>query len=1029
MFFSSSFVCDYRERSSTPRTVVLIFASLLALPWFSTASFAQSQFSAQQPRVQQPVATWQPLNPLVTQQLTTAPATFDDDAEFDDDYSIGHKPYQEPWRPSLSMPDRYRVSQLQDAQRQADDYRRLAATMTQPLNELALENVQLIDQWLDLANSQQLLLNRLNQAQRSLENARHDLEDVKSKLELYGMTTTVGMLLQNKREQLRQWQLDLSADRFAANELSRTRQQQLQLEMLRFDGSDPVTQSVQFLFERGLISDNVAALPPRGTNPSSVNLNSSTYNSASLSVAGLNNQNLLAEVQSQLRGRNQWVLSLKQGYADYQQRLSELDSVVNEQAQLYTSYRSLIDRKIIWIRNGAGFAFSQIAQFDEGYEALFSTPRSADLGYALKHKWTANPIRGASMLCWVSVILLVRLLARRALIAIGGRKWMREASKDSRKAVAGVLCLLAAFAIPSVLYLMANWMSGDLAFEATQQVANALYAAAIVALFVEVPRQLLNNCGLVDKHIAVELPRRPRALAYMTLVGAGLVMSAYLVSMLSEIDHGIYRDSSARITLILALLLVAWTFHLALRPAGGALEPLVATLGGTLLHRVRVAVYLAAIALPLGLILLLGLGYAFTVNQLIQRAIVTFVGALVIGTLWTSISVFMSLLWLQLTGIETTRRHDAYGPIHDRKPAAKQVAGVLAEHNLELKHQLKFLSQCGLTIGIVGALGWVWIDVFPNLRLGNPVVWTVQREVAQAATNFAGPPTLAAQVVAEPITVLHLIAAAVTLFVSFQLAKLLPGLLDALVLQRVSYDEAMEHFLLVLGRCVLFGSGCLIASQWIGLQWQTVQWLVVGLAIGVGYGLQDVVRSLLGGLIVLFEKPARLGDLITVGKVTGRVASQKFRTTTVADADGREIIIPNKNFVNEEVVHWMGSGRLKSIRLEVAVNRDQRPSDLCRALQQLVTEQPETLLTPAPQATLVCIGKVSQRIEIQAWIEDHLNAERYRDNLLREVLEFLRGKEWLVPGQPTQPRLGDDEASLEYQSLNRRVKRTARRSA
>ena len=83
----------------------------------------------------------------------------------------------------------------------------------------------------------------------------------------------------------------------------------------------------------------------------------------------------------------------------------------------------------------------------------------------------------------------------------------------------------------------------------------------------------------------------------------------------------------------------------------------------------------------------------------------------------------------------------------------------------------------------------------------------------------------------------------------------------------------------MLGRCLLFGFGVLIACSWVGVRWQAIQWLAVGLTVGLGFGLQDMVRNLFGGLIVLFEKPARLGDLITVGKVTGRVAEQKLRTT------------------------------------------------------------------------------------------------------------------------------------------------------
>jgi small-conductance mechanosensitive channel len=344
---------------------------------------------------------------------------------------------------------------------------------------------------------------------------------------------------------------------------------------------------------------------------------------------------------------------------------------------------------------------------------------------------------------------------------------------------------------------------------------------------------------------------------------------------------------------------------------------------------------------------------------------------------------------------------------------------------LELKHQLAFLGQCGLVLaGLVG-LGWLWIDILPSVQMGNPVVWTVQETINQALRDANGQEIFRAEVRSAPVTVLHLVLALATLFVAFQLAKLLPALFDVLVLQRVSFDEAMEHLTLVLGRCLLFGGGCFVACRLIGVRWDAIQWLAVGLLIGVGFGLQDLLRNLLGGLIVLFEKPARLGDLITVGNFTGRVASQKLRTTVLTDDQGREVIIPNQNFVKQDVVNWMGAGRLQVIPIEVAVTRDERPADICRKLQQLLAEQPELLLAPAPQATLVCVSQKWQRIELRGWIEEGLDPQRCRTAITETVLKFLAEKNLLAPTQPRQPSLDESLSPSAGANFRPRNKRTA----
>jgi len=859
---------------------------------------------------------------------------------------------------------------------------------------IAAENSNFADQWATLSETCNALSTQLNSATANLDATTHDYEDVQSKLAQYGLTPTIGLLLQHKREQLNAWQLNDSLTLFATRELGLLRQRQWELQIVRYDGSDPAGQADEILAEGGFARSHFqhAALAP--------------------------------QIQTLLDQRKEWLRALRQGYDDYQQKLSELDSMTASTKQLITDYRTLIDRHVIWIRSGNPWSFAEFRNLKSGMASLFDDRRSADFGYAVKRKWEANSMGAIGLTAFIVLVLLARWRAKSWLVSIGSRKVMRDSNANSRKVAAGALTILIATAIPSLLYGIARWLGNGVLFESTLQSSSGFYVASLVALLVEIPRQLLCNFGYLEKHVAVELPRRQRAHAYLTLIGFGLVLAAYIVTLAGSIDHGMWRDSTARAGFIASLLLVGWTAHLALRPTGGFLESMIAAFGGSVIHRLRFVIYLLGVGFPLALVILSLLGYGFTANVLIVRAITTLVSFMIAATLWSPIKILSARAWQVLTGSTPPRRFDQYGEI-----PTETVSGVLAEHCLELKHHLAFLSQCALVLAATVGFGWLWIDVFPNARLGNPVVWSIQDTVTQSFVDINGQTITRAVDETKPITALHLLLAAVAIFVAFQLAKLLPSLFDALVLQRVSFDEGMEHLSLVLGRCLLFGAGCFVACSLIGIRWQTIQWLAVGLTMGLGFGLQDMVRNLFGGIVVLFEKPARLGDLITVGRVTGRVAAQRFRTTVLSDDDGREVIVPNKNFVSEEVVNWMGSGRLNVIPIEVAVKRDVRPADICRTLQELVIEQPDVLLTPVPQATLVCVGKTSQRIEVRAWIEDGQDASRFRDSLLRVVSKFLREKDLLTATQPSQPSMrgdGDDVSNGSLRSLsNRNRKRSA----
>ena len=98
--------------------------------------------------------------------------------------------------------------------------------------------------------------------------------------------------------------------------------------------------------------------------------------------------------------------------------------------------------------------------------------------------------------------------------------------------------------------------------------------------------------------------------------------------------------------------------------------------------------------------------------------------------------------------------------------------------------------------------------------------------------------------------------------------------------------------------------GLLFAFQVVGFSWGSVQWLAAGLTVGLGFGLQEIFANLISGLIILIERPVRVGDIVTVNGTTGTVCSMQLRATTIRDRDECELIVPNKKFITEDVMNW-----------------------------------------------------------------------------------------------------------------------------
>ena len=120
-----------------------------------------------------------------------------------------------------------------------------------------------------------------------------------------------------------------------------------------------------------------------------------------------------------------------------------------------------------------------------------------------------------------------------------------------------------------------------------------------------------------------------------------------------------------------------------------------------------------------------------------------------------------------------------------------------------------------------------------------------------------------------------------------------------------------------IGSYVIVGTGIVAALATLGLKWSQLQWLVAALGVGIGFGLQEIIANFISGLIILFERPIRVGDVVTVGDKDGTVTKIRIRATTILDFDGKELLVPNKEFITGRLLNWTLSD--SNVRLVIPV--------------------------------------------------------------------------------------------------------------
>ncbi|QDV40841.1 Miniconductance mechanosensitive channel MscM precursor [Stieleria neptunia] len=837
------------------------------------------------------------------------------------------------------------------------------------LATIASQNADLAEQLSQLGLSVRDLQQRLEAADRKLLDIQSDYRSVSGKLAEYGLTPTIGLLLRHRKEQLDSWQTQDNENHFARAELQRTQQEALELELIPGGEGQLQQQADQMLAESGEASGQPAT------------------------------PLLRQQVFDLLNQRSRLVAQLKQSYRQYHHDLDRLDSTASATSATTAEFRKLINRHATWIRSGDPVGIRDFADAKAGIAALFEFRHTRQLGRDLKRKLSDDQMSGILLLAFIALLFVLRWRLKSWLVAIGSRAKMRTAGK-TRVVAAGALTLGVAVVVPLQGYAIAWWLNQGIVSELILQVASGFFAASLIALLVELPRQLLRPFGMVDKHLSQTFTTRAEAFKDWSIAGLMLVPGTFAITMLGQIDHGIWRDSLGRFGFLTMMLVVAGLAHFALRPGKGFLCPAIEAFGGRLATGFGHLWYAIALSFPVLMGILSTLGYGYTASELIKRATWSAIFIMTAGVVWKIGQLGFQQIWRNLTQPKVEPRYDDYGLIEE-----PEIDEEVNETHVVLKHQIGFLGQCVAGVALISCFVALWVDVIPNMSLANPVLWTVQDTVTSYAGDGQGQTVAHSVLQSTPVTLLSVMWAAAILFVAIHVSRLLPNLFDALVLQRVDYDEGMEHLILVLGRCVLFAIGCFVACRLIGVRWVTIQWLMVGITIGVGFGLQDIVRNVLGGLVVLFARPVNVGDRVTVGRLTGRIASQTLRTTILADDDGRELQIPNRKFLSDEVTNWRGAGKLTTVAIEVNVRREERPIDIGRMLGEWASAERFVLQSPGPQVTLVCIAKKTQRYELHVWTEDRHDARQLQLALLETVRSNLRERNLLAKTQPTQPAI------------------------
>jgi potassium efflux system protein len=174
---------------------------------------------------------------------------------------------------------------------------------------------------------------------------------------------------------------------------------------------------------------------------------------------------------------------------------------------------------------------------------------------------------------------------------------------------------------------------------------------------------------------------------------------------------------------------------------------------------------------------------------------------------------------------------------------------------------------------------------------------------------------------------------------------------------RFAFSTLVRYSITIVGTIVVFGL--------LGVTWNKVQWLAAALTFGLGFGLQEIVANFVSGLILLVERPVRVGDVVTIGTLMGKVSRIQIRATTITLWDRSEMIVPNKEFITTKLVNWTLSDSKRRIEIPVRIAYGADLDRVKKILVEAAEQHPSVLDDPAPHALLLSFGDDAIHLELR----------------------------------------------------------------
>ena len=420
------------------------------------------------------------------------------------------------------------------------------------------------------------------------------------------------------------------------------------------------------------------------------------------------------------------------------------------------------------------------------------------------------------------------------------------------------------------------------------------------------------------------------------------------------------------------------------------------------------------------------LGYFSTSQALLARLETSVAIWFVILIIYHTIRRWMSMQRRKLAFERAKQRRAEMLAQRAKGEDDNQLPNASNEGNIDIEEQVIDLDAIStqsvglvrsiLTMIALVSLIWLWSELHTAFSfLENIRLWDV-------TSTINGVDTI------QPITMGSIFIAILIIIVTAQLVRNLPALLELAVLQHLDLTPGTGYAISTLTKYTITIIGIIFGFSMLGIDWSKLQWLIAAMGVGLGFGLQEIFANIISGLMILFEKPIRIGDTVTIRNLTGSITKINTRATTLTDWDRKEIIVPNKAFITEQFINWSLSDTVTRIVMTIPAPTDANSELITNTILRAAERSTMILDNPAPEVYLVDLQQGIQIFELRVYAAEMGHRLPARHEIHQNILASFAEQGITLPFPPFQARVDVRDNTLQSATNNLSGRNPTRKS-